>query len=228
MTDGGNNTPVLYTYWRSSCSWRVRIALNLKNIQYEPSYVNLVKSEQTSDAYKAVNPSQSIPALKIDGHTLTQSMAILEYLEETRPEAPLLPKDPAQRALVRSIAHAIAGDIQPLQNMRVQVLHGKKVAEASNGALDAAAVREEWTRHWISLVFTGIEKTLQKSAGKYCVGDNVTLADVCLVPQMYGAKRVNVDMSAFPTIQRVHDALVQLDAFVRADADHQGDNPERA
>eukprot|EP01139_Manchomonas_bermudensis_P026015 Amastigsp_a847809_21.p2 type:complete len:211 gc:universal Amastigsp_a847809_21:638-6(-) len=201
---------LLYSYWRSSCSWRVRIALAHKGIAYEYSATHLVKKEQRSEDYAALNPSKLVPTLLIDGHTLTQSIAILEYLEETRPEASMLPTEPKARADVRAIVQIIASDTQPLQNLRVLEYIGDEK-------------KAEWAKHWISASFDALEQVLSRTAGRYCVGDCVTFADACLVPQVYNAHRFSVDMSAYPTIVRVEAALRELPAFVAAHPDQQPD-----
>ncbi|KAF0483842.1 maleylacetoacetate isomerase-like protein [Gigaspora margarita] len=206
--------PMLYTYCRSSCAFRVRTCLNWKGIDCEYSFVGLLKGEQKEEKYVEVNPYKVVPALKIDGIVLTQSVAIMEYLEETRPEKPLLPKDPHKRALVRSLVQAIAGDIQPVQNLRV-LLH----IESLGGD------KKEWAKHTINVGFEGVEKQLSKSSGKFCVGDEVTLADVCLVPQVFNANRFGVDLSKFPLIQRIANDLSELEAFKKAHPHNQPDCP---
>jgi len=201
---------VLYSYWRSSCSWRVRLALQLKGLKYEYKAVNLLKSEQTMEEYTAMNPIQSVPTLVIDGHTLSQSVAIIEYLEETRLNFPLLPKDPVKRALVRQIVQSVVADIQPVQNLRVL----KKVGEDK---------KAEWAKYFIEFGFKAIEKTLNTTSGTYCVGDDITMADICLVPQVYNAGRFNVDMSQFPNIIRINETLSKLAEFQAAHPDSQPD-----
>eukprot|EP00043_Microstomoeca_roanoka_P011127 m.105062 g.105062 ORF g.105062 m.105062 type:complete len:217 (+) comp15101_c1_seq1:33-683(+) len=204
----------LYSYFRSSCAWRVRIALNLKKIKYEYKAVNLLKSEQLSDDYLAVNPMGELPALVIDGHTLTQSLAIIEYLDETHPETPLLPRDdPFKRSEIRRLAHVIASGIQPLQNLRVLKKHG---IEHKN----------EWAQWVINKGFAALERELQKTAGKFSYGDSITLLDLCLVPQVYNAERFEVDMSQYPTIQRINAALSELAEFKAAHPSQQPDCPE--
>lgn len=202
---------VLYTYWRSSCSWRVRIALNLKGIAYEARPVHLVKKEQNTADYGELNPSHKVPTLLIDGLTLNQSLAIIEYLEETRPEpVALLPAAPAARAQTRAIALMIAADIQPIQNLSVLEYVGDEK-------------RAEWARFWIERGLQAVERVLVRTAGAYCVGDALSLADLCLVPQVYNAKRFAVDMTQFPTIVRVAEALELLPAFAAAHPDAQPD-----
>ncbi|KAL2911851.1 hypothetical protein HK105_208701 [Polyrhizophydium stewartii] len=198
----------LYTYWRSSASWRVRIALHHKGIDFESIFVNLLKGEQASsrchpDEFKATNPTGLVPALVINGETILESPAILELLEELFPERPLLPKDPIARAKVRAIANIIGCDIHPVQNLRVLKYAGQ----------DRMA---EWAKHFIDLGFEGLEKVVKGTAGKYCFGDEVTLADVFLVPQIGNAVRWGVDMSKFPTLAAIGDRLGELDAFRKA------------
>ncbi|XP_070577370.1 maleylacetoacetate isomerase-like [Ptychodera flava] len=205
--------PVLYSYFRSSCSWRVRIALALKGIEYETSAVNLLKGDQLGDQYSGTNPMQQVPTLDIDGVRLTQSLAILEYLEETRPDAPILPKDPAKRAVVRQVSEVIASGIQPIQNLSVLKYVGDEK-------------KAEWGNYWIDKGFQSLEKILETTAGKYCVGDEVSMADLCIVPQVYNANRFKVDMSKFPIITRINDTLSKLDAFVQSHPSKQPDCPD--
>ncbi|CAG8518657.1 21911_t:CDS:2 [Gigaspora margarita] len=205
--------PILYTYYRSSCAFRVRTCLNWKGIDCEYSFVSLLKGEQKEEKYVEVNPYKVVPALKIDGIVLTQSVAIMEYLEETRPEKPLLPKDPHKRALVRSLVQAIAGDIQPVQNLRV-LLH----IESLGGD------KKEWAKHTINVGFEGVEKQLSKSSGKFCVGDEVTLADSVQLIDIF-ILRFGVDLSKFPLIQRIANDLSELEAFKKAHPHNQPDCP---
>nr|XP_037289327.1 maleylacetoacetate isomerase-like isoform X1 [Rhipicephalus microplus] len=206
--------PVLYSYFRSSCAYRVRIALAWKNVDYEYKAVNLIKDggEQHSAEYMKVNPMEQVPALVHNGETFTQSLAIIEYLEEKFPEPRLLPRDPAQRAKVRAIAEIIASGIQPQQNLNVLL------------RLDESK-RTEWAVHFITKGFKALEATVSKTAGKYCVGDEVTIADACLVPQVYNANRFKIDMSQFPTLSRVSTALESLPAFKAAHPSCQPDTP---
>ncbi|XP_068729460.1 maleylacetoacetate isomerase-like [Montipora capricornis] len=206
--------PILFSYFRSSCSWRVRTALSLKEIDYETHSVNLLKAENQELEYKKLNPIGQVPALVIDGHTLADSLTIMEYLDETRPEPPLFPKnDPYKKALVRQISHCIASGIQPLQNLSVLRYLGD----------DRKA---EWGHHFINKGFQNLEKILEGTSGKYCVGDEITMADICLVPQVYNANRFKVDMSPFPIISRINEALLQLDAFKASHPSKQPDCPE--
>lgn len=201
----------LYGYFRSSAAFRVRIALNLKGIDYEHASVHLVRNEQHSEAYRKLNPQQLVPTLEDGPLALTQSLAIVEYLEETHPEPHLLPADPAGRARVRALALSVACDIHPLDNLRVLRRLKKQF-----GAADAA--RDDWYRYWIAVGFEAIEATLARDAqtGRFCHGDAPTLADVCLVPQVFNARRYNSPLEAYPTILRTHDACMALEAFRRA------------
>ncbi|XP_037781729.1 probable maleylacetoacetate isomerase 2 isoform X1 [Penaeus monodon] len=207
-----SSKPILYSYFRSSCSWRVRIALAHKGVDYEYRAINLLKQEQVSDEYKKLNPIGQVPALIVNENTLTQSISILEYLEEAFPQKPLLPKDLLKRAKVREVCEIIGSGIQPLQNLSVL----QKIGET----------KMEWGHFYIQKGFVALEQVLANSAGKYCVGDEVTIADCCLVPQVYNANRFKVDMAAFPVISRVHDALMSLDAFKAAHPSQQPDCPE--
>ncbi|MFC3108170.1 maleylacetoacetate isomerase [Undibacterium arcticum] len=210
----------LYTYFRSSASYRVRIALNLKGLSYESVPVHLLKhgGEQLSPDYRKLNPEALVPALVDDGMVLTQSMAIIEYLEETHPAPPLLPATPIDRAYVRAIAQAIACDIHPINNLRVlrYLVRELKVSEDDKNA---------WYRHWCQLGLAAIEATLARDprVGKFCFGDTPMLADCLLVPQLFNAQRLNCDLSQMPTIMRINAACLQLDAFLNAAPDQQPD-----
>eukprot|EP01134_Creolimax_fragrantissima_P008202 CFRG8202T1 len=205
---------VLYSYFRSSCSWRVRAGLEWKGLEYEYASVNLLKGEQLDTEYSATSYAQLVPTLVHGNVKICQSIAILEYLDETFPENPLLPKDdPAKRALVREIACMIGCDIQPVQNLRILKYVGPdKKAEHGN--------------YWITKGFEALEKKLKETSGNYCVGDTVTMADMFLPPQVYNAIRFNVDMSQFPTISQVCASLELLDAFQKARPAEQPDCPE--
>ena len=203
----------LYSYFRSSAAYRVRIALNLKGLPYDYAPVHLLRDggEQLKPAYRRLNPDAILPTLVNGDNVLTQSLAIIEYLEETHPEPPLLPKSPADRAYVRSVALQVACEIHPLNNLRVL-----KYLKHTVGANDET--RDEWYRHWIEAGFTTLEEHLagDSRTGRFCFGDTPTMADACLVPQVFNAQRFRTDMARFPTIQRVHDHATQLDAFARA------------
>ncbi|KAM9646571.1 maleylacetoacetate isomerase isoform 1-T2 [Trichechus inunguis] len=209
-----SSKPILYSYFRSSCSWRVRIALVLKGIDYATVPINLVKDggQQFSEEFQALNPMMQVPALKIDGLTIGQSLAIIEYLEETRPAPRLLPQDPKKRASVRMISDLIASGIQPLQNLSVLKQVGKENQLA-------------WAQNVISSGFNALEKILQSTAGKYCVGDEVSMADLCLVPQVANAERFKVELTSYPTISRINKMLLALEAFQVTHPCRQPDTP---
>ncbi|XP_073683055.1 maleylacetoacetate isomerase isoform X1 [Garra rufa] len=206
--------PVLYGYYRSSCSWRVRIAFALKGIEYEQKPINLIEDGglQLTDQFKKINPMRQVPALTIDGITLSQSLAIIQYIDETRPEPRLLPADPKQRAQVRIISDIIASGIQPLQNLYVIQKIG--------------AEKAQWAQHFINRGFEALEPILKMTAGKYCVGDEISMADICLVPQVFNAERFKVDMSKFPTIRRLNQTLTEIDAFKVSHPSCQPDTPD--
>jgi maleylpyruvate isomerase len=210
----------LFTYFRSSAAYRVRIALNLKGLKADQHCVHLLKDggEQHKPEYKAVNPQGFVPSLVDEGHTLTQSLAIIEYLEETHPEPRLLPKDPADRARVRTLALIVACDIHPLNNQRIV-----KYLEQELGADEVA--RKRWIQRWITEGFAALEKLLAgtPATGKCCHGDTPTLADVCLVPQVFNAKRFETDLAPFPTIRRINDHCLTLKPFIAAAPDKQPD-----
>jgi maleylacetoacetate isomerase len=203
----------LYDYFRSSAAYRVRIALNVKGVSAdERTYVHLRMGNQRAQDYLALNPQGLVPALALDdGHVLTQSLAIVEYLEETHPEPPLLPRDPVGRARVRSIALAIACEIHPLNNLRV--------LNYLIGTLGATREQKDgWYRYWIDVGFEALEKRLARDAatGTFCHGGQPTLADVCLVPQIANARRFDIDMSPYPTLTRIEGACLALPAFADA------------
>ncbi|MFC7047743.1 maleylacetoacetate isomerase [Emcibacter nanhaiensis] len=207
----------LYGYYRSSAAYRLRIALNLKGLEYENIPVSLLAGEHRNEEYLKLNAQGLVPALKDGGLTLGQSMAILEYLEETRPEVPLLPADAAGRARVRQIANIIACDIHPLDNLRVL-----KYLKGDLGISDEA--KEIWYRHWIRLGFEAIEAMLQDGAsGRYCHGDTPTMAEACLIPQLYNARRFNTPLDEFPTILRIEELCNSQDPFIRALPENQPD-----
>jgi maleylacetoacetate isomerase len=203
----------LYTYFRSSASYRVRIALHLKGLPFESVPVHLLKDggAQHAPAYQHINPAKLVPALIDDGHAVTQSMAIMEYLDETHPDQPLMPRDALGRARVRALAQAIACEIHPLNNLRVlQYLeHDLKLDEAT---------RATWYRHWITLGFTAIEAILANNSatGVFCHGDTPGLADCCLIPQIANSRRFQTPLEAFPTILRIEEACLALPAFQNA------------
>jgi maleylpyruvate isomerase len=210
----------LYTYFRSSAAYRVRIALNLKGIGYDAAPVHLLRNggEQLSDAYRAVNPAMLLPALEDDGNVIGQSLAIIEYLEETQPQTPLLPADPASRARVRALALTVAADTHPLGNLRVlKYLTGElKVSDD---------IKLAWQQHWLRTGLSALEALLagDPRTGRYSHGDTPTLADCCLVPQVFSAQRFGVDMAPYPTIMRIHAACAELPAFQQAHPAQQPD-----
>jgi maleylacetoacetate isomerase len=210
----------LYTYFRSSAAFRVRIGLNLKRVAYDAAPLHLTRDggEHLRDAYRAANPQGLVPALEDGGAVIGQSLAILEYLDERHPEPPFLPRTPLERAQVRSMALAIACDIHPLNNLRVlNYLKGEF-------GRDEEAVKK-WYRHWIAEGFRGLEALVRRSSidGKHCFGDSITLADICLVPQMYNARRFNCDLSAFPSLVKVDEHLSAQPAFASARPEAQPD-----
>ncbi len=206
----------LYDYWRSSSAYRVRIALRLKGIDYSQAPVNLRQGVQRTLDYLAHNQQGVVPALETGEVTLTQSLAIIEWLDELQPEPPLLPATPDARALVRSLALHVACEIHPLNNLRVlQYLENRLGLEER----DVNA----WYRHWIAEGLTSLERRLAATAGTYCFGDTVTLADLCLVPQVYNARRYSCDLMPFPTIVRIDAACLKLPAFAEARPERQPD-----
>lgn len=202
---------ILHSYYRSSASFRVRIALNLKGIVYEPVFQHLRKGEQRSEAFLKVNPHGLIPVLNDEGVVLAQSLAIIEYLDETHPDPAFLPATPADRAYVRSLAQAVACDIHPIDNLRVlQYLRSQFGAdEAAIGA---------WYNHWIATGFEGIEATLANDTrtGRFCFGDAPGLADILLIPQVVNAGNYKLDMTPYPTIARIFETCMALPAFADA------------
>lgn len=202
----------LHTYFRSSAAYRVRIALNLKNLTHEQAFVHLVKDggQHKSDSYKALNPQGLLPALEHDGAVLTQSLAIIEYLDEVFPATPLLPKSPRARAHVRAFAQAIACDIHPLNNLRV-LNYLRKPLGHDQPAVDA------WYRHWTEDGLAACEALLPKDrSGAFCFGDTPTLADVCLAPQMFNARRFKCRDDHIPRLVAIDNALGALPAFADA------------
>ena len=205
---------ILYDYWRSSAAYRVRIALNLKGVDYEQRPVNLAAGEQKADDYRAVNPQGLVPLLEIDGHRISQSLAIIVYLDQTIGEPPLMPRDPADGAHVRAMAMTIACDIHPINNLRVlKYLKGPLGQEQP--AIDT------WVRHWISEGFAALEAMAKPRAGQFLFGDAPTIADVCLVPQMYNARRFKVPVDAYPTLLRADSNASTVEPFAAAHPDRQ-------
>ncbi|KAL4500607.1 hypothetical protein ABPG72_003031 [Tetrahymena utriculariae] len=207
----------LYSYFRSSTSWRVRIALNLKKIEYSIIPINLLKSEQTSEEYTKINPNQGVPALKYGDEVIIESSAILEFLEEVFPEHPLLPQDAIKRAQIRGFCQVINTAIHPLQNLRVLNQIEKEYNQD----------KIQWLKFWVAKGLTAIEELLKKSHGKYSFGDEITLADLFLVPQVQGVvDRFQFDLTPFPNIAHVLNNLKEIPEFVAASPSKQADNPD--
>lgn len=208
----------LHGYFRSSAAFRVRIALNLKGLAYDNLSVHLRKGEQRSAGYLGLNPQALVPTLEDGPHALTQSLAIVEYLDETRPTPPLLPKAPHERARVRALAQIVACDIHPIDNLRV-LQYLQKELKADEAAIG------RWFNHWIALGFAGLEAMLAKdpATGRFCHGDTPGLADICLVPQVFNSKRYALDLGPYPTIRRIHEACMALPAFDAAQPSRQPD-----
>jgi maleylacetoacetate isomerase len=206
----------LYSYFRSSAAYRVRIALNLKQLDYAIQPVHLLKNEQQQESYIALNPSQLVPSLIDQDQSFIQSLNILEYLEERYPSLPLLPTDLVERAKVRAFSQTIACDIHPLDNLRV--LKYLKHELAVNDEQ-----KNQWYQHWIIEGFKSLEMQLKDSNGQFCFGTQATFADCCLIPQVYNAKRFNVDISDFPKIQSIDQHCLSLPAFLMATPEQQPD-----
>lgn len=212
----------LYSYWRSSAAYRVRIGLNLKGLRYDTVPVHLVRDggQQHSDEYRAINPQELVPALRHGTRTIRQSLAILEYLDEAWPNVPLLPVTARDRARVRAMALLVACDIHPLNNLRV-------LRYFENTWNVPQAERDAWVRHWIEQGFGALEELLDEPAtGAYCHGDVPGIADCCLVPQVYNARRFGVDITAFPHIARIEATCLALPAFADARPEAQPDAPQ--
>jgi maleylpyruvate isomerase len=208
----------LYSYWRSSCSWRVRIVLNHKGIDYKITPIHLIKEggQQTKDYFAKINPMQKVPALELDFHDkkvhIVESTAICEFLEDEFPEKSIYPKDNLLKAKTRAICSEIASGIQPLQNLST-LNHLEKLG----------VNKADWAKEYISKGLTAVEKLVNETRGKFCVGDEVSLADAFLIPQLYNARRFNVDLSVYPSILEIEKNASELDAFVNAHPDKQPD-----
>jgi len=208
----------LYTYFRSSAAFRVRIALNLKGLKYEPIFIHLAKGEHRKPDYSGVYPQGLLPTLvDDDGEALSQSLAIMEYLDQTHPQPALLPNDPAGRARVRSLSLLVACEIHPLNNLRVLQYLKRQLGQNEEQI-------NTWYRHWVADGLLKLEADLSKGGtGKFSHGDTPTMADCCLVPQIFNAKRYNSDLAPYPTVTRVFDECMKLEAFERAQPSKQPD-----
>ncbi|WP_309602620.1 maleylacetoacetate isomerase [Sphingomonas sp.] len=204
--------PLLHDYFRSSAAYRVRILLNLKGIEYDRHSVNLAEGAQKDPAYRALNPQGFVPMLEIDGLKLTQSLSIAVYLDQTRPDPLLMPRDPADGAHVRSLALTVACDIHPLNNLRV--------LKYLSGTLDATQDQSDaWYGHWVTEGLAALEALAAPRAGAFLFGDSPTLADVMLVPQLYNARRFAVPIAPFPSLRRADESASALPAFAAAHPD---------
>lgn len=211
---------VLYSYWRSSCSWRVRSVLELKKIPYEYRAINLIKGEQYGEEFRHINPLSQVPTLQFqtsDGHNeiLYESMAIIDYLEQTFPTPSIYPKDPIERAKVIAISETIVSGIQPIQNLGVM----RKIEELT-GSKDKSV---EWSREWIRKKFQSLETMLESMSGQYTFGNQLTLADICLVPQIANAIKFQIDMNEFPLLKRLNEFLLTIDSIQKAHPSNQPD-----
>ena len=215
----------LYTYFRSSCSYRVRIAMALKGLPYSSEYIHLLEGggRNWSPEYLAINPQGLVPMLKDGAILLTQSLAIIEYLDHTCPQPPLLPAMVQERAYVRSLAQMISSDVQPLNNLQVLEYLRQRLQVPEEGIL-------EWYHHWTSLGFQAMEQRLAQHgcSGSFCFGDSPTLADICLIPQVYNAMRFGCEIDSYSLIRGIYDHCIGLEAFQYAAPDNQGDAPDQA
>jgi maleylpyruvate isomerase len=220
IVDRQRNHMKLYTFFRSSASFRVRIALNLKGLSYDQVPIHLRRGggEQLMAEYKSINPQALVPALEDNGKILTQSLAIIEYLEEKYPEPPLLPADPADKAFVRSMALVIACEVHPIQNLRV-LNHVKATYSQTDAQVN------QWAQQWIDLGLSALEQMIlgQPQRGIFCFGDAPTLADICLIPQLGNARRYGCDLSKYPTILEIEKTCMAVPAFANAAPEKQPD-----
>ena len=209
---------ILHDYYRSSASYRVRIALNLKGVDYEQRAVNLAAGDQKDNAFKALNPQGFVPMLEIDGHRLTQSLAICDYLDARFEANPFVPSDPAERSHVLALALTVACDIHPLNNLRILKYLGGPMGQADEA-------RDRWYRHWVTEGLCALEALAAPRAGAFLVGDQPSLADICLVPQLYNARRFAVPLAAYPTLRRADETASAHAAFAEAHPDRQERDP---
>lgn len=208
---------LLNTFFRSSAAWRVRIALHLKGLEYQAVYRNFRKNAQRSPDYLALNPQGLVPTLVVDGTPLRQSVAIIEYLDEIHPAPPLLPRDPIARAQVRSMAAIVASDIHPIGNLRVLQYLRTRLGQDEDGVND-------WYRHWVGEGFAALEiLALAHGDGGHCFGDSTTIADICLVPQIYNARRFGANLDAYPTLCAIDAHLAKTPAFAQTAPEGQAD-----
>lgn len=216
MASDSPHKVILHGYWRSSCTWRVRIALNIKRINYEYLPISLIKNggHQYAEDFRKLNPKCEVPVLQIDGHVLAQSVAIVEYLDETRPEPSLMPSEPYLRAKTRQITELVNSGIQPLQNLSSLLWIERNLGKEK---------KEEWGAEKVRNGLNAIEKVLGDCAGDYCVGNKITLADCCLVPQALSAAKFQVDYQEYPVIARVVDNASKLEPFRKALPENQPD-----
>ncbi|SMF64912.1 maleylacetoacetate isomerase [Allosphingosinicella indica] len=204
--------PLLHDYWRSSASYRVRIALNLKRIAYRHHPVDLAAGAQKDAAYRAINPQGFVPMLEIDGHAIPQSLAIIDYLDAIFRDPPLVPANAADRAHVLALALAIAADIHPVNNLRI-------LKYLAGSLKQPETARDDWYRHWLAEGLQALEAMAAARAGRFLFGDTVTLADICLVPQMYNARRYKLPLDPYPLLVRVDAEAQALEPFAEAHPD---------
>jgi maleylacetoacetate isomerase len=208
------NRPILYDYFRSSAAYRVRIALNLKGVAYEARQVDLRDDAQKAAGYRALNPQGLVPMLEIDGQRLTQSLSIMVYLDQRFPEPALMPRDPADGAHVRAMALAVACDIHPLNNLRVLKYLKNELGQPQEEV-------DRWYAHWVTEGLAALETMARPRSGSFLFGEEPTIADVCLVPQLYNARRSNVPIDLYPTLLRADANAQKVDAFAKAHPDRQ-------
>jgi len=216
MSRAGRMTVVLHGYWRSSAAYRVRIGLNLKGLPFRQETLDLRTGVQRAPTYRELAPIGLVPTLDVDGLRITQSLAILEWLEERHPGTPLLPEHADARAIVRAMALIVACDIHPINNLRVLSALRSDVAASE-------AMVQKWIARWIVEGFSALETMVSEHGGTFCFGDRPSIADCCLIPQLYNARRFGVDLSAFPNLVRIETDCLRLDAFDRARPELQPD-----